>query len=343
MSSKVERRRARDHQREKFSWKVFLRPGWILAILSIIIFSYSAFSVLAPWQLNKDEDIVQRNQQLEEAFAQDPVPYQEVFSSSGAIDPGEEWTRVLLTGQFLPESEALLRLRPVEKTPVFQALTPFATDDGQIYLVNRGFVGYPGPDIPEIEPAPRQEVTITGMARMNEIRPGNPPMVEQDRLQVYGINTDQVGEAVDLDLAESYIQLSADSPGELTAMPVPKLDRGSHLSYGWQWLAFGVMAPLGLGYFIWAEVRERRRVRREEDELAVDEGTSDSTGSAPPAPVGATVGEPAEAAGSRENDRRGDTGAAAAKSPASGTARSRDVRARYGGQHPDHWKRKSHR
>lgn len=343
MSSKVERRRAKDHQREKFSWRVFLRPGWILAILAIIIFSYAAFSVLAPWQLNKHEDIVQRNHQLEEAFAQDPVPYQEIFNSSGEIEPSEEWTRVLLTGRFLPESEALLRLRPVEKTPVFQALTPFATNDGEIYLVNRGFVGYPGPDIPEIEPAPEQEVTITGMARMNEIRPGNPPMVEQDRLQVYGINTDQVSEAVDLDLAESYIQLSADSPGELNAMPVPKLDRGSHLSYGWQWLAFGVMAPLGLGYFIWAEVRERRRVRKEEEELSVAEGTSGSTGAAPPAPAGESTEDLVETVGVSGNSLATSVEAAAPKPPKQGAARSRDVRARYGGQHPDHWKRKSHR
>jgi hypothetical protein len=28
-----------------------------------------------------------------------------------------------------------------------------------------------------------------------------------------------------------------------------------------QWLAFGIMAPLGLGYFAWAEIRERRKQR----------------------------------------------------------------------------------
>ncbi|QGU07893.1 SURF1 family protein [Corynebacterium occultum] len=324
MSTKVERRRAKDHKREKFSWKFFLRPGWILAILAIVAFSYASFSFLAPWQLGKDEDIVQRNKQLEQAFEQDPVPYQEVFDPEGQIEATEEWTRVLLTGQFLPDSEALLRLRPVEKTPVFQALTPFETNDGEIFLVNRGFVAFPGPQIPEIEPAPTNEVTITGMARLNETRPDNPPMVEQDRLQVYGINTGQVGEAVDLELAESYIQLSEGSAGELNAMPVPKLDRGSHLSYGWQWLAFGIMAPLGLGYFIWAEVRERRRVRREEDELAATE-----------------AGVTPDAGDETGTDARNEPDPEVVKPEDREATRSRDVRARYGGQHPDHWKRRS--
>lgn len=270
-----------------------------MGIMIIIAFSYAAFTFLAPWQLNKDEDIVRRNEQIERAFDSEPVPYSSAFDAAGAIDPSEEWTRVSLTGRYLPEAEALLRLRPVEKTPVFQALTPFATTAGDTFLVNRGFVGFPGPNLPFIEPASNAEVTITGMARLNEVRPENPPMIEQDRLQVYGINTTQVGEAVQLELAEDYLQLSAGSPGELNAMPVPKLDRGSHLSYGWQWLTFGIMAPLGMGYFIWAEIRERRRVRSEEAELN-------------PAQPQPEISE-----------------------------RSRDVRARYGGQHPDHWSNQS--
>lgn len=101
-----------------------------------------------------------------------------------------------------------------------------------------------------------------------------------------------------MDLAEGYVQLSADQPGVLNAIPVPKLDRGSHLSYGFQWIAFGIMAPLGLGYFIWAEIRERRRVRDEEQEL-VD---------APVAPVEAETAEVAEvpAASRRTRERYGD-------------------------------------
>ena len=56
-----------------------------------------------------------------------------------------------------------------------------------------------------------------------------------------------------------YLQLEADAPGALEPVPLPQLDAGPYLSYGLQWLAFGIMAPLGLAYFVRAELRERRR------------------------------------------------------------------------------------
>lgn len=345
MSTKIDRRHARDHGREKSGWRVFLKPGWVMAVLAIIAFSYAAFSFLAPWQLNKDEDILQRNEQIEASFDSDPVPYREVFDDAGAVTPDEEWSRVMLTGNYLPQSEVLLRLRPVDKTPVYQALTPFETNAGDTVLVNRGFEMIPGAEMPEIDSAPTSEVTIVGHARLNEVRPTNPPMTDQGRLQVYGISTDQISETVDLDLANSYLQLSEGEPGVVNHMPVPQLDRGSHLSYGLQWLAFGVMAPLGLGYFIWSEVRERRRVRREAEELSsgpashpendlhpVDGQGGEIPGDDPSVTavaVAPTGSSPAETAVANET----------AAAPQHGH-RSRTVRSRYGGQHRDHWSRR---
>ena len=45
----------------------------------------------------------------------------------------------------------------------------------------------------------------------------------------------------------------------LGVLPLPQTDSGPYLSYGLQWLAFGIMAPLALAYFVRAELRERRR------------------------------------------------------------------------------------
>jgi hypothetical protein len=42
-------------------------------------------------------------------------------------------------------------------------------------------------------------------------------------------------------------------------LPLPKLDAGPFLSYGIQWIAFGIVAPLGLGYFVYSELKIRRR------------------------------------------------------------------------------------
>lgn len=64
-----------------------------------------------------------------------------------------------------------------------------------------------------------------------------------------------------LPLADAWFQLADGEPGVLTPIPLPQLDAGPYLSYGLQWLAFGIMAPLGLAYFVRAELRERRRDR----------------------------------------------------------------------------------
>ncbi|MBV8929341.1 MAG: hypothetical protein JO152_09475, partial [Mycobacteriaceae bacterium] len=50
-------------------------------------------------------------------------------------------------------------------------------------------------------------------------------------------------------------------PGGLGVIPLPHLDAGPFLSYGIQWIAFGIIAPIGLGYFVYTEIRQRRRER----------------------------------------------------------------------------------
>ena len=294
-------------------WRSFLTPGWIIAVLTIIAFSYAAFSFLAPWQLNKDDDIVERNERIDAAFRTDPVPVTDVFGAAGEIEPDEEWSRVILQGRYLPEDEVILRLRPVESSPAYHALTPFQLDSGETILVNRGF-SVPVEGQPVIDPAPTEPVTITGHARLNEPTPPTAPMTEAGFEQVYGINTEEISAITGTDLAHDYVQLSEGQPGELRAIPVPKLDRGSHLSYGFQWIAFGIMAPIGLGYFIWAEIRERRRVRREEQELL-------------DVPVDTTAGS------GTQGDAGVDADAAVDEAPAAPARR----RARYGDEQEDHY------
>ena len=42
-------------------WRVFITPGWVITFLLVISFSYAAFTILSPWQLGKDAQIVNRN------------------------------------------------------------------------------------------------------------------------------------------------------------------------------------------------------------------------------------------------------------------------------------------
>ena len=103
-------------------------------------------------------------------------------------------------------------------------------------------------------------MTVIARLRDSENRVGGKdPFTEEGVAQVYSINTQQVGQVMGTALAEPYLQLVEGQPGGLGVVPLPHLDAGPFLSYGIQWIAFGIVAPIGLGYFIYAEVRQRRR------------------------------------------------------------------------------------
>ena len=263
-------------------WKTFLTPGWVLAAVFALAFSWFAITWLSPWQLGKDHDLKERNDQIEKAFEADPVNVDKLLAS----DDYEEWTRVTMRGHYLADDELLLRLRPVEGAPAFQSLVPFELDSGEAILVNRGWVPADegGTTVPDISPAPGESSTLTGMIRLSDAT-SIEPIEQQGYTMVQTINTEQAAELTGNQLAAPYVQLLADQPGVLNPIPLPTLDRGNHLSYGLQWIAFGIMAPAGLIYFIYSEVRERRRYIEEQEEMAALSASAASTPGDGPSPA----------------------------------------------------------
>ncbi|MFF0818236.1 SURF1 family protein [Rhodococcus sp. NPDC003318] len=240
-----------------------LRPGWLVLAVVVAGFAYMCFTVLAPWQLGKNTSTEHRNALIEASVNADPVPIESVLPASGPIAADDEWRQVTATGTYLPDSEALVRLRSVEGDPAYEVLTPMRLTSGPVILVNRGYVRpVQGTLPPPVDPAPAGEVTVTARVRASEgVVAGKDPIVEDGHTQVYFVDAGQVGAAVGLPLVDGWFQLAQDQPGALTPIPLPQLDAGPYLSYGLQWLAFGIMAPLGLAYFVRAELRERRRER----------------------------------------------------------------------------------
>ena len=103
-------------------------------------------------------------------------------------------------------------------------------------------------------------MTITARLRDSEAAPeGKAPFRQDGAQQVYAINTAQISALIGVPLAGSYLQLVEDQPGGLGVIALPHLDAGPFLSYGIQWIAFGILAPIGLGYFVVSEIKARRR------------------------------------------------------------------------------------
>lgn len=240
-----------------------LRPQWLALFVVVIAFAYLCFTVLAPWQLSKNTQTSRENAQISRSLSADPVPVTKVLPQQDSAAPDQQWQRVTATGRFLPDAQVVARLRVIDGDPAFEVLVPFAVDRGPTVLVDRGYVRpVAGSEVPAIEPPPSDTVTITARLRDPEGVPQDKDPFRADGVQqVYSINTAQIAVLTDVPLAGSYLQLVEGQPGGLGAVPLPHLDAGPFLSYGIQWIAFGILAPIGVGYFVYSELRVRRQER----------------------------------------------------------------------------------
>lgn len=225
-----------------------LRPQWLALIVVVLAFAYLCFTVLAPWQLGKNTKTSRENSQIANSLQAEPVPLTDILPHQDSTSD-DQWRRVTATGRYLPEGQVLARLRVIEGEPAFEVLTPFAVEGGPTILVDRGYVRpVEGSGVPAIDPPPTDTVSITARLRDSEaVATGKEPFRADGALQVYSINTGQVSQLTGTPLAGSYLQLVDNQPGGLGAIPLPHLDAGPFLSYGIQWIAFGIIAPIGLG------------------------------------------------------------------------------------------------
>jgi cytochrome oxidase assembly protein ShyY1 len=115
-------------------------------------------------------------------------------------------------------------------------------------------------------------VNITARLRDSQTAGDKQPFTEAGYQQAYTIDTRQVSALIKTPLTGSYLQLIENQPGVLEPLALPQLDAGPFLSYGIQWIAFGIVAPLGLGYFVYAELKTRRlEAARKAQQQATDE------------------------------------------------------------------------
>jgi cytochrome oxidase assembly protein ShyY1 len=237
-----------------------LRPGWVALAVVVIAFTYLCFSVLAPWQLGKNTKTSRENNQIQQSLTTAPVPLKTLLPQQDSSAPDAQWRRVTATGRYLPDKQLVVRLRVADGDPALEVLVPFLVDGGPNVLVDRGYVRpEQGSRLPPIPPPPHDTVTITARLRDSE----QPVLDKQSFIsdgvrQVYSIDISQIATLTGVPLAGSYLQLVDNQPGGLGVIGLPHLDAGPFLSYGIQWITFGIVAPILLGYFVYAEVRARR-------------------------------------------------------------------------------------
>ena len=317
-------------------------------MVAVVAFAWVCFAVLAPWQLNKSDDLDARNARLAESVEAEPVPMQQVVDGPGAFVE-REWRVVTLEGRWLPQNEALLRLRSIEGKPVFHVLTVFDPVEGQDILVNRGHVPVGENNaVPDYAPAPSGPVEITARVRKAEAGPTE-PVVLDGLPAVRVVDPAPLGDVLGQPVVpEGYLQLVADQPGSLSPAPIPAIEVGPYLSYGLQWLAFGVLVPAALIYFAWSEIRARRN---EVDEDSAAPAPADDDDARDPRAGGSGSGVPGSVAGESGSsgsrtgggdDPAAENSTADVRDRDEADARERAMQARYGTR-DDSEKRRAYR
>jgi cytochrome oxidase assembly protein ShyY1 len=252
--------------------RFLLRPGWLALVVAVVGFAVAAFTLLAPWQFGREADRDAQQRAIDASYATPPVPFEELVPAGAAVDPTTEWRQVRVTGSYLPEAEAVVRLRVVDGKPAVEVLTPVRTEAGRVVLVDRGSVtATSGAEVPEIAAAPAGPVTLTGRLRPDQPDPQGRAGAQADgKLLLYTADSAAVRTATGLPVEPWYLQLSADQPGVLTPAAVVAETGGApftNASYALQWVTFGVIALIALIYFIRLELHQRGGKR--EDKAAI--------------------------------------------------------------------------
>lgn len=240
-------------------WRFVLSLRWARYLMLVLVFA-AACAALAWWQVSRRDEKVAEITTIEQNYDAAPIPV------AGALPftADEEWLPVELTGQYRSVDQLLVRNRPHGGTPGFEVLVPFETDDGRLFLVDRGWVppGSTGAEPAAVPPPPEGDVTVVA-----RLKPGEPSVAGGTTASgvLASIQLDEVarllGEPIE---TSAYGLLASEDPAPAeTPRPRerPSVDEGPHLSYALQWVAFGL---IGFGGLVFA-IRQEYRYRNADD------------------------------------------------------------------------------
>ena len=239
-------------------------------------FFFLAFAALGTWQVYRLQWKLALIAKVDARVHAAPVPAPGHAQWPQVSADADEYRRVSLRGRFLYAKTTAVQAS-TELGSGSWLLTPLQTDDGDLVLVNRGFVAtapikliastvQDDPDGPQVE--------VVGLLRMSEQDGGFLRTNEPQQNRWYSRDVQAIAAArelapervapyfVDADRASSQANAAgapdAEKPvGGLTVIAF----HNSHLVYALTWYALALMAA-GAGY--WVVRDERRRARREQ-------------------------------------------------------------------------------
>ncbi|MCU1569802.1 MAG: hypothetical protein JWR33_543 [Naasia sp.] len=251
-------------------WRFVLSARWARYLLLAVIFAL-ACAGLASWQLARRDEKVQEIRYIQQNYDSPPTPLAELLPERDDYSRADEWRPVVLTGSYQGEDQLLVRNRPKDGDGGFEVLVPFRTDQGAVFLIDRGWIplASDGSSPSEAPPPPPGEVTV--VARLKGGEPSLPGGTTASGI-LASIQLSEVERLLDEPIySAAYGLLDSEDPAppERPAAAVrPELDEGPHLSYALQWVIFALIGFGGLAFAIRQEYRYRNADEPEEQERA---------------------------------------------------------------------------
>lgn len=235
----------------------------LLAVLGAAVFA--GFIALGIWQVHRrtwKHDLVAR---VDARVHAEPVAAPGRGQWPAVTAANDEYRRVKLTGTFLPEKSVRVRAS-TELGAGSWLLMPMRTQDGDVVIVNRGFVTPTWCGGKATCPADAaRDSSVSGLLRISEpkgafLQANEPAHDRWYSRDVAAIATaKELGTAapyfVDADAVSSPGRDGNDSPvGGLTVIAFPD----NHLMYALTWFGLALMTLFG-GWIVWKDERKKRK------------------------------------------------------------------------------------
>ncbi|WP_269306711.1 SURF1 family cytochrome oxidase biogenesis protein [Aeromicrobium sp. HA] len=235
--------------------RFLVSPRWIGLAIFVVLMAVTCY-VLGGWQYDRWEQRKADNAIVEANVAGDPAPVEDVLADGW--DPDLEYRTVTATGTFDSSREITVRFAHRDGAPGVQVITPLRLTDGQVVLIDRGWIAGPrdgtAPD--DVPAAGQGRVTITGW--LQRASTADQAATTPRDGQVRAVNGERWTDFLGAEPLPGYVALTSPEQEGLTGPPQPDLGTGPHLFYAIQWWFFSGLAVVGYFLFVRAELRERR-------------------------------------------------------------------------------------
>lgn len=229
-----------------------LRSNWKVTLLAVIMLPI--LFRLGFWQLDRaDEKRAVEAMYLQRA-AQLPLTSQELNQHCDSeqvdhllsCDPEALAFRLLnLQGRYIDEYSALLDNQIQQSRPGYHVLTPFLSDDGRLYWINRGWIAAtPDRALPEIPATPEKQQLAAGIY----LPQGEAIVLTEDR---WSNNWPVLMQAIDIQKLVDHLPEASNLRGQANIFPyLLRLEPGYAGELDIDWPLLNMKAQMHTGYAV---------------------------------------------------------------------------------------------